>query len=97
MTLTEQTTPEGKEASPEWRRDVRRRMNLSVHQHRSPASLHTLYFCECDGLTCELKVALTDDEFRKLAADGRTRIVHPRCPDTTGRSRLRQWRRSRAR
>jgi hypothetical protein len=90
--LIEQSTPDRTEAKPEWRRDVRRRMNMSLHQHRTRAALFTLYFCECDELTCELKVALTDGEFRTAVAGGKP-IVHPRCPGVTGRSRRRLWRR----
>jgi hypothetical protein len=83
----------GEQPQPRWRRDVRRRMNLKVHQHRSPASLFTLYFCECEGMSCEFKVALTDAEFAKAAASSPSYISHPRCPDANGRRRRRLVRR----
>ena len=93
MKLIEQTTADVQEPNPRWRRDVRRRLNLSVHQHRSPASLFTLYFCECDSLDCELKVALTDAEFEKVARARGSSISHPRCPTASRRGLLRRWRR----
>jgi len=91
--LIEQTTADVQEPNPRWRRDVRRRLNLSVHQHRSPASLFTLYFCECDSLDCELKVALTDAEFEKVARNREGSITHPRCSAASGGGWLRRWRR----
>ena len=90
----EQTTTDWQEPAPEWRRHVRRRLNLSIHQHRSPASLFTLYYCECDGLDCELKVALTDAEFEKAARDRESSISHPRCTTGSERGLLRRLRRS---
>jgi len=80
---------------PPWRPDVRRRLNLKVHQQRSPTAPFTLYFCECDRLECDLKVALTDAEFAQVAGRGRSYIVHPRCPTAGGRGR-RWWRRRHA-
>jgi hypothetical protein len=93
MALMEQTTPGPEQAGPQWRRAVRRRLNLSIHQHRSPASLFTLYYCECDGLECELKVALTDAEFEKVARDRGSSIGHPRCSTGSERGLLRRLRR----
>jgi hypothetical protein len=62
-----------------------RRMNLGIHQHRSPASLFTLYFCECNTRDCDLKIALTDGEFSKLAGGGPGGIIHRRCQSATRR------------
>jgi hypothetical protein len=68
-----------------------------VHQHRSPAALFTLYFCECGDAGCDLKVALTADEFGKLAGNRGSHVGHPRCATAAGRSRFLPWRRRNAR
>jgi hypothetical protein len=50
------------------RRDVVRRVNLTIRAHRSAADAETRYFCECDNPHCREKIFLTEEGFDALTA-----------------------------